>query len=33
MAKTKNNYLTKGFLGKVGNQFFFRKVRNKTTNN
>ncbi len=32
MVKTKNNCLTKGLSGKVGNQFFFRKVRNKATN-
>jgi len=32
MVKTKNNCLTKGLSGKVGNQFFFRKVGNKTTN-
>ena len=32
MAKIKNICLTEELLGKVGNQFFFRKVRNKTTN-
>jgi len=32
MAKTKNNCLTKGLSGKVGNQFFFRQVGNKITN-